>query len=136
MNTLFVGARENFLTGKIDWMNGTIRAVLCSHAKTPPDISTDKTLADIAKCVVAKSPHFTGKTATNGVADADNISFASVQKGPRISSMVIYQEGASETSSLLIAYLDDLGKGTFPMLANGGDVQIVWANGPEKIFQI
>ena len=136
MNTLFVGARENFLTGKIDWMNGTIRAVLCSHAKTPPDISTDKTLADIAKCVVAKSPHFTGKTATNGVADADNISFASVQKGPRISSMVIYQEGASETSSLLIAYLDDLGNGTFPMLANGGDVQIVWANGPEKIFQI
>jgi hypothetical protein len=126
-NALFDKGRQKFLEGSIAWLTDNIKLVLVDHGVDTPNPSTDEFLSDIAAGArVATSGNFTGKTSTNGVADADDVTLTAVS-GASVESIVIYKDTGTETTSPLIAFIDTATG--LPLTPNGGDVIVVWDNG-------
>jgi hypothetical protein len=135
-NALFTLARESFLKGEIAIATDNIKAVIVDHGVDTPVLATDQFLSDIgAGARVATSANLSTKTTTGGVFDADDVTFTAVS-GATVESLVIYQDTGVPATSRLIAYIDTLGTGSFPITPNGGDIQFVWDNGANKIFKL
>ncbi len=78
-NALYAKGREGFLDGSIDWDTNDIRAILIDAADYTVNLATHDNLDDIAAAArVAVSGAMTGKTVTDGVADADDVTWTSV----------------------------------------------------------
>lgn len=134
---MYVKALQAFLTGKINWEVDTIRAVLVdANAYSVPNfINEHEFLSDIPEAArVATSPALTNKTADNGVANADDVTFSSIS-GAQAEAVVLYKESDSPDTSRLICYIDTALNG-LPVSPNGADVSIFWDNGPNKIFRL
>ena len=72
MNSRYRFANERFLTGQLDWLSDAFKVLLVDKTYT---VQTDvhHTLADVpVSARVAASPALTGKSATDGVARADD----------------------------------------------------------------
>lgn len=133
-NSLYDTGRNAFLLGDIDWVADTIKAVLVDAADYTVNLATHQFLSDIpAPARVATSAAFTGKTATAGVADADDIVFGAVT-GDQSEALVIYRDSGSAATSQLIAYIDTATG--LPVLPNSGDINVVWASTGSKIFKL
>jgi hypothetical protein len=135
-NALFAKGRQGFLDGSIDWDTDDIRCAIIDHADDTPVIATDTFLGDIASAaIVARTAALTGKTVTDGVADAADVTFSAVTGDP-CESLVIYKYNASDAAARLIAYIDTTSAGAFTVTPNGGDITIVWDNGANRIFKL
>lgn len=132
-DALYSKGKENLLTGDIDWLSDDIKAVLVDTGAYTHNISTNEFLADISLGVVATSSNFSGKSATDGVADADDITFTSVT-GPQCEAVVIYKDTGSAATSPLIAYIDSASG--LPVTPSGGNIDVIWDSGSNKIFAI
>lgn len=133
-NALYDKGREGFLAGDIAWDSDTIKAVLVDTADYTVDLATHDNLDDIpAIARVATSPAFASKTVTAGVADAGDITFSAVT-GDVCEALVIYQDTGVESTSRLIAYIDSATG--LPVTPNGGDINVAWDNGANKIFKL
>lgn len=133
-NALYDKGRQGFLDGSIDWDTDDIRVILVDTADYTVDTANHDNLDDVASAGrVAVSSALTGKTATNGVADADDVTFTSVT-GDSVEAIVIYKHTGTESTSRLIAYLDS-GTG-LPVTPNGGNITVQWDNGANKIFKL
>lgn len=133
-NALYDNGREGFLAGDIDWDADDIRVILIDTGLYAVDIANHVALSDVpAGARVAVSSSLTGKTTSAGVADADDVNFASVS-GNTVEALVIYQHTGVETSSRLIAYLDSATG--LPVTPNGGDIVIQWDPGTNRIFKL
>ena len=133
-NALFDAGRENILGGDIDWDANTIKLVFVDHTDDTPLPATDVALSDIlAAARVATSDAFTTKTKTAGVADADDVTVASVT-GDQFESIVIYKDTGVETTSLLIAFIDTATG--LPCTPNGGSVTVQFDSGANRIFKL
>ena len=133
-NSLFDAGRENILGGDIDWDANTIKLVFVDHADDTPLPASDVALSDIlAAARVATSGAFTGKTKTNGVADADDVTVAAVS-GDQFESIVIYKDTGVESTSLLIAFLDTATG--LPCTPNGGSITVQFQAADPKIFKL
>jgi hypothetical protein len=133
-NALYDKGREGFLAGEIDWDTDVIKAILIDTADYAVNLATHQFLSDIPGAArVAISGAFSGKTAANGVADADDLTFPTVS-GDLCEALVIYQDTGTEGTSRLIAYIDAaIG---LPVLPNGGNISLAWDNGANKIFKL
>ncbi len=131
-NLRYPYGNQKILEGDIAWNDGPICAVLvgtASYSYNP----VHRHLADIpVGARVATSGTLTGRTSTLGVADADNLVFTAVGAGPRIDTVVLFNNTGDETDSVLIAYMSD-GIG-LPVHPDGSDVSISWDNGANRIF--
>ena len=77
-NMLYDKGREAFLK-RGDWLNDTIRVVLIDVTNYTVSLANDDFLSVIpAGARVAVSPALANKTASAGVADADDVTFGSV----------------------------------------------------------
>lgn len=133
-NALYGKARQAFLDGDLDWSAMTIRAVLVDTADYTVAIDTHEYLSDIpAAARVATSAALTGKTSTLGVADAADVTFPAVTGDPS-EALVLYADGGVAPSSRLIAYIDTATG--LPAAPNGGNINVTWDNGPNKIFKL
>lgn len=133
-NALFDGGREGFLDGSIDWDTDNIKTVLVDHGTDTPIVTTDRFLADIASGArVAISGNLAGKTVTNGVADADDMTLVAVT-GNSVESVVVYKDTGNAATSRLIAFFDTATG--LPLSPNGGDVTITWDSGVNRIFKL
>lgn len=134
-NALFDKGREAFLTGAVSWSTNTIKLVCVDHADDTPSVSADDFLDDIlAAARVATSAGLANKTTTNGVADADDVTLSSVT-GDQFESIVFYNDTPSQESGKhLIAYVDSATG--LPCTPNGGNINIVFDNGANKIFKL
>lgn len=133
-NALFSKAKEAFGSALINWPSDTIKAVLIDTNAYTPNLSTHEFLSDIPLAArVAISPALSGKSITNGVADANDITFSSVT-GPQSEAVALFKDtGVPETSRLII-YMD--AAGGLPITPGGSDISVVWNNGAEKIFRL
>ncbi|GAF79865.1 unnamed protein product [marine sediment metagenome] len=126
--------REGFLDGSIDWDTDDIRAILIDVADYTVDLDADVNLDDIPGAArVAVSGALTGKTVTDGVADAADVTFSAVE-GDQCEALVIYKHTGTESTSRLIAYIDSATG--LPVTPNGGDIKVEWDNGSDKIFRL
>lgn len=133
-NALYDKGRQAFLSALIDWLNDNIKCVLVDAADYTVNLATHEFLSDIpAGARVATSGNLANKTATNGVADADDISFTAVSGDPS-EALVIYQDTGNAATSRLIAYIDTATG--LPVTPGGGNIPVTWDNGANKIFKL
>lgn len=132
-NRLYAKGREGFLNGSIDWDTDDIRVLLVDNTYTP-DTDTHDNLDDIVGTArVATSTALTGKTTTDGVADADDVTFTALT-GDTVQYAVIYKHTGIESTSRLIALLDTVTG--FPYVPSGANLTVQWSNGADRIFRL
>lgn len=138
-NALWDAGREGFLDGTIDWDTATIKVSLvrgytfsAAH-KFVSDLTATGTL--VATATLAS------KTVTAGVADAADVAFTAVPTGAACSALAIYQTSAptggadlAATAQRLIAFID-VATG-LPVTPNGGDINILFDSGVNRIFRL
>ena len=130
---LYDKGRNAFLTGDIDWVNDDIRVIIIDTDEYEPNLNQDTVLSDIPAAARVAALPLTNRTAVDGVADADDVVFPSLM-GPSIEAVVIYQNTGDESTSRLIAFIDNA-QG-FPFEPDGRDMIIRWSDGPNKIFKL
>nr|WP_308194022.1 hypothetical protein [Mycolicibacterium neoaurum] len=134
MNALYDKGREGFLDGSINWTSDNIKAVLVDTGAYTVALGSNQFLSDIPSGArISTSANLSGKTATGGVADANDVTFTSVS-GATVEAVVLYKDTGSAATSRLIAYIDT-GSG-LPITPNGGDIATAWSNGSNKIFKL
>lgn len=133
-NALYDKGRQKFLEGDIAWLTDNIKLVFVDSADYTIDLATHDFLNDIPVAGrVATSGNFAGKTSTDGVADASDVTVSSVSGDP-FELIVIYKDSGASTTSPLIAAIDTATG--LPLTPNGGDVTVAWDNGANKIFKL
>ena len=133
-NTLYDHGREGFLDGSIDWDTDDIRCILVDTADYSVDLANDDNLDDIpGDARVAVSGALSSKTVDAGVADAADVTFSSVT-GDQCEALVIYKHTGTESTSRLIAYIDDATG--LPVTPNGGDITVQWDSAASKMFKL
>ncbi len=133
-NALYGLGREGFLGGDIDWDADTIKVVLVDTGLYSVSIDTHQFLSDIAAGArIATSAALTSKTKAVGVADAANVVFSAVS-GNSVEAVALFQDTGVEGTSRLIAYIDTATG--LPVTPNGGDINLNWDDGANKIFKL
>jgi len=133
-NALYDNARRRFLEANINWLTENIRAVLVDSGTYTVNLAAHQFLSDIGTSArVATSGVFTNKATTGGAADADDVTFQSVT-GPSVEAIVLYADRTDPAASPLIAWIDTATG--LPITPNGGDIIVVWDNGPNRIFRL
>lgn len=118
-NQLYAKTRELFLTGGLDWTSGNWAIALLSDAYTVDLVNHD--FLDDVTGILAQSSNLQNKTATNGFADSDGVTFTALDtSGTEITQLIIYQNtGVSSTSRLCLHVSDAFG---FPVEGTGDDL--------------
>lgn len=138
-NALYDIGRQGFLDGSIDWDTAVIKVALVDSAVYTVNLATNQFMSSIAS-VVATSAALTTKTVTAGVADGDDFAFATVT-GAASEALVIYQSSAvgggadvASSAQRLIGYIDTATG--LPVTPNGGNINVVWDSGSNRIFKL
>ena len=133
-NSLYDKGRQKFLEGSLVWLTDNIKIVLVDNGQYTVNLATHEFLSDIASGArTATSGNFASKTSTAGVADAADITFTAVT-GVQSESLVIYKDTGTASTSPLIAYIDTATG--LPVTPNGGDINVVFDNGANRIFKL
>ncbi len=133
-NALYDYGREGFAGADIDWDGDNIKVIGVDAADYTVDLATDQNLDDVpAGARVGTTGNLAGKTITDGICDADDITMSAVSGDP-FEALVIYQDSGADATSRLIGYIDTATGLT--LTPNGGDVDIVFDNGANRIFKL
>jgi len=134
-NILTNEGKEKLLSGDIHWDTDLIRAQLVIGSPGSPLAAN---FDDIPAANRTGSPvALTGKSVTNGIADAADpvmTAVAAPAAGSPILQIIVYFDSTVESTSTIIAVLDTATG--LPVIANGGDISIVWDSGANKIFAL
>ena len=131
-NVLYPEGKDNILSGNIDLLNDTIKAVLIDTGTYTYNTAHDA--YDDLSGVVGTATTIANITVTSGVVDGDDVTFSSVT-GNSVEAIVIYKDSGTPSTSYLIAYIDSASAG-LPVTPNGGDITIQWSSGANKIFAL
>lgn len=132
-NSLYATGLNAFLLGDIDWVADDIRVILVDAADYTVNLTTHDFLNDIPSGARVATATLSGKTATLGVADANDVTFTAVTGDPS-EAVVIYRHTGTESTSQLIAYIDTATG--LPATPNGNDIVLTWDGGTNKIFKL
>ena len=132
---LYPSAKEKFLTGQLDLMSMLIRVVLID-----PDFYAESRsheyLSDIPfPGKIAYSEPLEGKSVKGGVFDADDAIFYNMPCEPG-DTLVIYHDTGDDSTSDLIAYMDNLGLLSPPVVPASRRLVISWDDTGPRIFKI
>ena len=132
-SVVYKSAKQKFLSGTLDLTSLTLKAVLIDTADYTFSAAHDF-LDDVPSGARVGTPQtLASKTVTDGVFDAADITFTSVT-GDQCEALIIYEDSGSEATSDLIAYIDNATG--LPVTPNGGNINVAWDNGANKIFAL
>lgn len=132
MDHLYPSAKEKFLSGQLNWLTDPVVAVLVgTQYYTYSDAHASLLDLPLAARIAVTTGTLENRTATLGVADADDASFGSVI-GNMGNAIVICTDTGTEATSYLIAYMST-GTGV-PINPDGGVINVTWSNGANRIF--
>ena len=134
-NQLYQKARQAFLTGSINWLGtaSTSPAVVLCASEYALNIVTHDNLDDIAASCRVASAILANTSASDGVADADDVVFSALS-GSVVSEIVLFNWTGTDATSKLIAHIDT--GGSLPYTPNSGDLSVVWSSGACKLFML
>lgn len=132
MSKLYPKGAEALLDGSVVLTTDTIKVAI---GRTDQYTQSDahEFMSSVTK-VQDLTAALSSKSVASGVFDAADGTFAAVAaQGGNVplDFLVLYKDTGSAATSRVIAYLDG-----FSIVANGGDIQLVWDNGTPKIFRI
>lgn len=133
-NALYAKGRQKFLEGGIAWLADNIKLVFVDTGAYTVNLATHEFLSDItAGARIATSPNLSGKTSTDGVADATDPVVSAVT-GTTVEAAVLYKDTGTASTSPLICFLDTATG--LPFTPNGGDVTYQFPSDANKIFKL
>jgi hypothetical protein len=132
-NVLFDPGREGFLDGTIDWDTDDVRAMLVLSSYVFD--AADKFITDLGAVDNGRSAALSGKTVTNGVADASDTSLVATA-ATASKAIVVFKHTGADASARLIAYIDTPAAGLPFTPAAGQTINITWDNGTNRIFKL
>jgi hypothetical protein len=134
-NALYAKGKEKLLSSvnAISLDTDTIRVALVDNAYAQ-NLVTDEFYSSISAHVLGTDQTLTNKTITNGVFDADDVTWTAVTAGATSEGVVIYKDTGSPATSPLLAYIDVITG--FPLATNGGNITVQWDNGAFRIFSL
>lgn len=146
-NALYDFGRNEFARAGIAWKasgGDTIRCFLVDSASYTPDLNNHDYLDDVPSGARkgnnggntrADAPAITLSDPSAGVCDGGDITFTSVPTGGALEYLLIFMDdGVADSSSPLIALIDTATG--LPVTPNGGDINVQWDNGANKIFKL
>ena len=120
-NALYPKAKQKFLDALIDMPTDTIKIALIDTGSYTYS-STDEFWSAASAALVGTPATLASKTITDGVFDADNVTFTSVT-GASVEALIIYKDTGSAATSPLIMYLDVAASG-LPVTPNGNNIDV------------
>lgn len=135
-NYIYPSAKQSFLgqSPTLDLDSETIKVALVSAGYT--NSTSHQYYSSVSSSVVGTPATLANKSITNGVFDADDVTFTSVTSTSQVTQIVIYRDASGVASnSPLIAYFDSPTSG-LPITPNGGNITIAWSNDSSKIFKL
>jgi hypothetical protein len=96
--------------------------------------SSHEFFSSVSSAVIGIPQVLSNKSFTNGVFDADDALFPSVT-GNTAEALVIFIDTGTAGTSRLVVY-QDTGVTGLPVQPNGGDINLVFDNGANKIFAL
>lgn len=139
-NAVFPKAKEGFLDGSIDLDTASIKVALVRGYTYS---SAHEFVSDVTGTgtIHATSGALTNIDVTNGVFDADDITFTTPATDANQHSLLVFQSSAvgggsdvASSSQRVIAWIDT-GTGV-PIVPAGGDITVQWDSGANKIFSL
>jgi hypothetical protein len=127
---LYDTGRNAFATGAINWTSDTIKVALVG-AGYSANMATDQWYSAVSANVIGVPVQLTSPTASAGVCNAANVTFAAIATGSTVTQIVIYKDTGTAGTSQLIAREDVTSTPT-----NGGTISITWDTGSNKIFKL
>lgn len=134
-NALYSKGKEAFLEGSIDLTDDNIKVCFVKSGYTV-DLSNHQYLSDISSSeIAATSSVLTGRTTTDGIFDAENITVEDYGTSG-FSYVVIFKDTGNTATSMLIAYIDTADG--LPVLPTTSTISVTinWSNAVSKIFSI
>lgn len=133
-NRFFPKGKQAILNKEIDFDTDTIKAILVSQSYTHSDAY--QFLSDVSAHRVAGTTDqaLTAKSITLGVFDAADPKWLAVPSGDVAEAVILYRDSGAAATSQLISIHDTITN--FPVTTNGGDIEVLWDSGANKIFSL
>jgi hypothetical protein len=133
-SAIYPKAKEQMLQGGIDMATGNVKVTLHDLADYTYS-ATHEFYSDVAVASeVAESGNLASKTFTDGVFDAADITFTSVS-GDQSEALIVRIDTGVDSTSRIIAFIDTFSSG-MPVTPNGGNIDVTWDAGANKIFAL
>jgi len=120
-NAIYPKAKQKFLDALIDMPTDTIKIALIDTGVYTYN-SADEFWSSASAAEIGTSQTLATKTITDGVFDADNVTFTSVT-GASVEALIIYKDTGSAATSPLIMYIDVAASG-LPVTPNGNNIDV------------
>lgn len=120
-NAIYPKAKQKFLDALIDMPTDTIKIALIDTGVYTYS-STHEFWSSASAAGIGTSQTLASKTITDGVFDADNVTFTSVT-GASVEALIIYKDTGSAATSPLIMYIDVAASG-LPVTPNGNNIDV------------
>lgn len=120
-NAIYPKAKEKFLDALIDIPTDTIKIALIDTGVYTYS-GTDEFWSAASAALVGTAATLASKTITNGVFDADNVTFTSVV-GASVEALIIFKDTGTAATSPLIMYIDVAASG-LPVTPNGNNIDV------------
>lgn len=132
-NAVYPKALEKFLSGSMNLLTDTIKVSGLTSAYTYS--SAHEFRSSLAGVTFTST--LANKSVTDGVFDADDLTITGVSPGSTITSLAIWKDTGSNSTSPLIYYADTFSSG-IPIFIEltGGQIIISWSDEPTRIFKI
>lgn len=134
-NRKYPKGREAFARGLVDWETDPLGVVAVDAGYTYSDAHDN--LDDVAGGSRLFTFTPTGADATDGILDLADHTEPLVPLGDTIRGLVIFLDTGVEATSRLLVFIDERSDTTpLSIPTTGGNVEIVWPNGPNKITRL
>lgn len=131
-NVLYPKFKEGLLQGSFNLLTATVKCMLVKSGYTYSD--SHQYLSSVSSYDNGRSSALTGKSITNGVFDANDVTITALQ-AQQVIAIVLYIDTGNDATSPLIAYMDTLVGLPFTPNANA-QITIQWDDGNYKIFSL
>lgn len=132
-NAWYRKGAEKVLLAQVNFNTDTIKARLVKNTYAQ-NLSTDEFISSVTEITGSTDQTLANPSVTNGVFDADDITFTAVPAGETSEGVVIYKDTGVAGTSPLLMYIDTITG--FPLATNGGNIVIQWDNGAYKIVSL
>ena len=132
-NAIYPKAKEQMLQGGINLSSGTVKVALVDTGVYVYS-AAHEFFSSVSAGVVGTPQTLGTKTFVNGVFDAADVTFPTVS-GANAEALIIYIDTGVAGTSRLISF-QDTGVTGLPVTPNGGDINVVFDSGANKIFAL